>query len=325
MDPRKKNKLPSEADKRSLTPEEQEKLDNWYAAFDVSAKDLNVFSDNEHEEKVRIRLLNKIITRIPESRHPPIFFMKPGNWMKVAVVLALFTVSFPLYNYIRKTNAPQMPDAVTWYTSEASTGKILKIRLEDGSEIWLNSGSHIKYPGHFNKKNREVSLVGEAFFNIAQDPARPFIVNTDQLKTTVLGTSFNIRAYSGLDQIMINVATGKIGITASGKTLGMLNADQQISFHKGTSAFNITTVNSALASSWQQGNIRLDGASFKELSLVVKNTWGITLETNSNRITAASFKITFNINNKPEEVMKAISKMTDANYHIHNNIITLYE
>lgn len=328
MDEREKNKLLQEAHKRSLTQEEREKLDNWYAAFDVSGKDLKVFHDSEHEEKVRVRLLDRIIAQIPEPKQQPIlktFFLKPGNWMKVAAAFAFFIISIPVYNFIKKTNEQKIADEAILNISKAQTGKMLKVVLEDGSEIWLNSGSVLKYPKNFSEKNREIYLEGEAFFKIAHDKTKPFIVNTGKLKTTVLGTSFNIRAYPSIDRIIVSVATGKVGIAASGKTLSLLNPDQQISFHTGSGEFEVTNASARLATSWQDGKVRLDGASFRELSLVVKNTWGLTLETRSDRLTAANFKTTFNTNNKIEDVMKTISKMTDAKYRIRDNIITLYE
>lgn len=328
MDEREKNKLLQESGKGSLTPEEREKLDNWYGAFDVSGKDIEVFHNSEHEEKIRTRLLDRIIAQIPEPKQQPYLktlFLKPGNWMKAAAVVAFFIISIPVYNYIKKTNEQQVADAAVLNISRAQTGKMLNVVLEDGSEIWLNSGSTLKHPKHFSAKKREIYLEGEAFFKVAHDQAKPFIVNTGKLKTTVLGTSFNIRAYSGLDRITVNVATGKVGITASGKTLCLLNPNQQISFHTGNGNFEVTEVSAKLAASWQDGKIRLDGASFRELSLVVKNTWGLTLETRSNRLAAANFKTTFNTNNKIEEVMKTISKITDAKYRIRDNIITLYE
>ncbi|PTS95846.1 hypothetical protein DBR11_20385 [Pedobacter sp. HMWF019] len=325
---RNKNKLLHEADKTSLTPGEREELDNWYAAFDVSGKDLEVFHGSEHEEKVRTRLLDRIIAQIPEPKQQPdlrTFFLKPGNWMKVAAVFAFFMSSIHLYNHIRKTNEQEIAHAAVLYISKAQIGKMLKIVLEDGSEIWLNSGSELKYPKHFNANKREIYLEGEAFFKIAHDKAKPFVVNTGNLKTTVLGTSFNIRAYAGLDRITVNVATGKVGIVASGKTLCLLDPDQQINFNIGTNTFEVTQANAKLAASWQNGKVRLDGVTFKELSLVVKNTWGLTLETKSDRLAMANFKTTFNTNNKIEEVMKTISKMTDAKYRIRDTIITLYE
>ncbi|ALL04800.1 hypothetical protein AQ505_04460 [Pedobacter sp. PACM 27299] len=300
-------------------------LDNWYAAFDLSGKDLKVFTDAEHEEGVRIRLLNKIVAHIPESkRRPHLFIRTPIRWMNVAAVLAFFLLSIPIYQYLKKYDRQHIT-ATTLTSSKAGSGKMLKVTLADGSEILLNSGSELRYPRQFSGKQRLVYLNGEAFFKVKHRADQPFVVTTGKIKTTVLGTSFNIKAYSGLDHIAVNVATGKVAVAASGKTLALLLPNQQINVQTASGNFELLEFNAQLASSWQDGKIRLDGASFKELSLVIKNAWGLTLETKSARITAANFKTTFHTNNKITEVMKAISKMTGAKYRIRDHTITLYE
>ncbi|TCK80859.1 FecR family protein [Albibacterium bauzanense] len=327
MDEKERNRILQKVSKGSLTADEQEKLNNWYADFDTTSKDLKVFHDDKHEEKVRIRLLNRIIAQIPTSRKYSFIekpFFKPSNWMKVAAVLILF-VSFPLYNYVKKANELRIVDAATLQISKAQIGKRVKLTLEDGSEILLNSGSVIKYPKHFDNNKREVYLEGEAFFKVTHNATKPFIINTGKLKTIVLGTSFNIRAYPEIDQIKVTVSTGKVSITATGKTLSLLYPNQQINYHSRTESYEVTNADAKLATSWQIGEVRLDGVSFQELSLIIKNTWGLILETQSNRLKTANYKTTFNTNNKIEDVMRVISKITDAKYLIRNNIITLYE
>ena len=310
--------------------DEQEKkrtLDHWYAAFDDVENDPNIFADAEYEEKVRLRLLNRIISRIPDhSTHTYPFFRKPGNWMKMAAILAFFICSIPMYQYLQHRSTPQKTEQVMlWSRSKADVGKMLQVTLADGSEIMLNSGSEIRYPRQFNGAKRQVYLDGEAFFKVKHNETKPFLVSTGKLTTTVLGTSFNIRAYAGLSQIVVSVATGKVGITTAGKKLAFLYPNQQINFQKNNGQFELTEVNAQSASCWRDGAVRLDGASFSELSLVIKNTWGLTLETKSARLAAANFKTTFYTHNQITEVMKTISKMTGAKYRIRDHIITLYE
>jgi len=310
--------------------DEQEKkkiLDHWYAAFDHADEDLKVFADAEHEEKVRLRLLNSITDRIPGTNVRIFPLFQPyASWMKIAAVLAFLICSFSMYQYLKKSSSStQTENTIQWSRSRAGQGKMLKVILADGSEITLNSGSEIRYPAQFNGPKRQVYLDGEAFFKVKHNETKPFVVSTAQLSTTVLGTSFNIRAYAKLNQIAVSVATGKVGVTTAGKTLAFLYPNQQINFEKNTGDFTTTEIPARLVSSWRDGVIKLDGASFSELALVIKNTWGLTLETKSNRLAAANFKTTFYTHNQITEVMKTISKMTDANYRIRDHIITLYE
>ncbi|WP_020597183.1 FecR family protein [Spirosoma panaciterrae] len=90
--------------------------------------------------------------------------------------------------------------------------KPLRISLEDGSAITLTKHSKISYPSHFTKDRRRVLLSGEAFFDIAKDPSRPFYVYANELVTKVLGTSFWVRAYEQDKQVLVNVRTGRVSV-----------------------------------------------------------------------------------------------------------------
>src|SRR5690606_11240512 len=216
---------------------------------------------------------------------------------------------------------------VTWnhQTSTAPTGKILKLRLEDGSEVLLNAGSTVSYPQQFTADIRAVYLEGEAFFEIAPDAAKPFIVKTKKMDVRVLGTSFNVRAHPDIDQAKVTVASGKVSVESDGKTLSLLNPNQEISYDKQTTHFEVVDTDAKLATSWQSGEIRLDGVSFQELAIVVKNTWGLTLETHSERLKSANYKTTFHATNRIGDVMHVIGKMTNTNYEIKDQKIILYE
>jgi transmembrane sensor len=86
------------------------------------------------------------------------------------------------------------------------------ITLPDGSSVLLKKNSEIVYPVIFEKTNREVQLIGEAFFEVAKDSLRPFLVKTEGYTTTVLGTSFNVEAYPNATQLSVSVKTGKVSV-----------------------------------------------------------------------------------------------------------------
>jgi hypothetical protein len=93
-------------------------------------------------------------------------------------------------------------------TSSTPRGQKSLITLPDGSRVFLNSESSISYPEFFSKDKREISLTGEAFFDVTRDENRPCIIHSGNVVTKVLGTSFNIQAFDGKD-ILVTVATGK--------------------------------------------------------------------------------------------------------------------
>src|SRR3546814_15670621 len=88
---------------------------------------------------------------------------------------------------------------------------------------------------------------------------------------------------------------------------------------------DLADTDAKLATSWQSGEIRLDGVSFQELAIVIKNTWGVTLQTSSKRLKLANYKTTFHAKDRLDDVMKVIGKITNTTYEIGDNKIILYE
>lgn len=306
----------------------QAKMDAWYASFDNSEKELTVFHSPEHEEEVRVRLLNKILSKFSERRSASPesdFRRKRFTWLRVAAVFAFVFLAFPLYNYLKPTAEMELAENADLTVSEAGIGEIVKLRLSDGSEISLNAGSVIHYPEHFTGDKREVYLEGEAFFEVAPDPGKPFIVHTGKISTRVLGTSFNVRAYPAMEELKVTVTSGKVGIASAGKSLSVLYPNEQLRYQTLTDQFEIRKTEANAAAAWQQGEVRLDGVSFQELSVTIKNTWGYVLETGSTQLQAASYKATFQKDHSIEDVMRVIGRITDATYRISNHTITLNE
>src|SRR5690606_26021047 len=82
--------------------------------------------------------------------------------------------------------------------------------LPDGTKVWLNAGSEISYPSSFGTRQREVSIKGEVYFEVAKDPSRPFLVASDGQLVEVLGTHFNINAYQDDDMILTTLSEGRV-------------------------------------------------------------------------------------------------------------------
>lgn len=102
------------------------------------------------------------------------------------------------------------PEEITYKEITADRGMIKEYTLEDGSHIILNSESKLRIPSDYNGKNRSIEMVGEAFFEIAPDPHKPFIITNGETQVRVLGTSFNVKAYAEDNIIGVTVSTGKV-------------------------------------------------------------------------------------------------------------------
>lgn len=136
-------------------------------------------------------------------------FLLIGSWQ--------FYASSPLP--IIATNSPTTTPKVQWTDFKNTTAIAQKIHLVDGSIVTVEPFSSLKYPSHFEKKQREVVLKGEAFFEIARDTTQPFVVYANETITKVLGTSFTVKAFEGEKEVEVAVKTGKVAVYANVNSL----------------------------------------------------------------------------------------------------------
>lgn len=123
--------------------------------------------------------------------------------------------------------------------------------LDDGSEVWLNSESELKFPRHFNKSKRQVSLTyGEAYFNIRKNPQCPFEVNSNELSLEVLGTEFNLQNYREENNITTTLVNGAVRLSNTQQTL---TPGQQALFDKTSHTSVIQEVDTRFYTSWREG------------------------------------------------------------------------
>lgn len=126
----------------------------------------------------------------------------------------------------------------------APLGSRTQLKLSDGTQVWLNAGSTLKYANNFSKENRSVQIEGEAFFDVTHDPSHPFIVNASSINLTVLGTAFNIRAYKDENRIETTLVRGKVEIEKSDHAAGeqkiVLKPNETATFIKGENKLIVT-------------------------------------------------------------------------------------
>jgi transmembrane sensor len=165
----------------SASPEEEQELFEWYDTFQQKSAEKEPLSSRESDE-----LLDKIKSRINAAVIRRRTYLM---WSGIAASLIFMLLSTWL---IWKTNAPLKNEFVQVITHK---NQKQHIRLPDGTSVWLNTASKMKYPAFFSNSRREIWLTGEGYFEVQHDPKRPFIVHTDDIDVRVLGTIFNLKAY----------------------------------------------------------------------------------------------------------------------------------
>ncbi|TDE17221.1 FecR family protein [Dyadobacter psychrotolerans] len=194
----------------TLSAEEQLRFLNACARLEKEISQWDNYTMDD-QQQVKERLLDNIISEIQHSetaitplrRH--IF-----RWRLAAAAAVLAGCFFALYSFRIQLLNDFFP--VKSMQASAAKGKLLKTNLPDGTVVWLNSESKLIYPEEFRDSIRVVTLSGEAYFEVAHDVTKPFIIHSNSLATRVLGTRFVIKSYAGDKLSSISVLSGKVSV-----------------------------------------------------------------------------------------------------------------
>ncbi|MBF4516881.1 FecR domain-containing protein [Flavobacterium sp. ANB] len=184
------------------------------------------------------------------------------NW--AAVACAVFVLSISSYQAFIQFNTQKQEVTAT----KTFAKDIRLLFLPDGTRVWLNENSELEYPSKFSPDKRTVTLKGEAFFEVKRDPSRPFIISSGTIKTTVLGTSFNIKAY-GDKEPEVNVRTGKVKVETDENSVFLERGFKAVYAEK-TSMVNKQRTN-VFEPDWKKVLIYVDGLTLEEVLTKLKS------------------------------------------------------
>jgi ferric-dicitrate binding protein FerR (iron transport regulator) len=197
------------------------------------------------------------------------------------------------------------------------------IKLPDGTAVTLNEGSTITYnTDEFGKGTREVSLSGEAFFDVTHAPDRPFIVNTQHVSTTVLGTAFNVNAYAN-KPIVVTVVRGKVKVGSADKVFETLLPDQELVIEPRTLVCERANVHSAEKIEWMTSYLILDNVTMKEAAQMISKRYNTHVVLEDSSLAQCRISIFFVKNESLSRVLETVSLAKGGDYAIKNNIATI--
>ena len=174
-------------------------------------------------------------------------------------------------------------------------GETYHLKLCDGSDIYLNSMSRIKYPVAFGKQDRIIELEGEAYLRIAKDIAHPFIVKTKDFEIKVLGTQFNVTAYPEDPCITTTLVEGSVQIE-SGKyqVSAQLQPDEQLRYNKESRQQTVNKTDISYATAWMKGKVRYRDITLENLMIILKRWYDIEVEYETPEVRHIVFGCNFN-------------------------------
>lgn len=197
-----------------------------------------------------------------------------------------------------------------------------EIYLPDGSKITLNADSELSYPKTFNDSIREVTLIGEAFFDIKRDVTKPFIVNTNSIKIRVLGTSFNVKSYDKDKKVETTLVTGKVELIKGKETPIVLAPSQKAVFHKTENKLEIEKVKSLDVVAWKDGTLIFDKTPLQEVVTDLERKYNTKIIINSKTLLNYEYTGTFD-NLNIDDVLKLLTISSPIRYTMDDDKIIL--
>lgn len=218
-------------------------------------------------------------------------------------------------------------------TVSTRNGSRSKVDMPDGTQIWLNVGSRIHYDANYGKTNRDITLTGEAFFDVARDVHLPFIIHTEKLMVRVLGTSFNVKAYPGDETTEASLISGSIEVTLGDdpqKRL-ILKPHEKISVAgsrkdtvQAAPALVVSKVNyqpvdsTVIETAWVSNKLIFRGETFEALSKDIERWFNVTVYVRDSAILDRKFTGNFS-NENITDVLEALSLTYPFRFEYNKN------
>jgi len=284
----------------NCTDEEFEKLLAWIREESMTASGEKIVQEAWNEfipevpvDKIRYdRLLDLIHTEMninPDSARPAVVKRIAGNriWQvitRVAAILLLPVLSLLIYKmasdkdrYIANSNELEV---------EAPAGFRMNIEFGDGTKVWLNHGSKLRYPYRFDARCRKVFLTGEAYFVVAHNKNVPFIVSTKDLDIEATGTEFNVSAYQGENIVETTLVGGQVNLYEKGGTapVKIMEPGECIRYNSQTN--NCTTQSGDIRKyiAWKDGLLIFQNDSIPEIAKKLERWYNVDVEIENEKV-----------------------------------------
>jgi ferric-dicitrate binding protein FerR (iron transport regulator) len=247
------------------------------------------------------------------SCHRTKLYCLAGRAAGYAAAIALLV--FATWKVTLMTLPPPADEAVAVQQElYAPAGQRARITLPDGSTVWLNAGSTLRYPSVFGGERR-VDLAGEAFFDVARDPGKPFIVSTVSLEITALGTQFNVFSYPGAEYASASLVDGSVEVHMQGERNGtVLNPGQELVCANGRLCLEEMDKDRLL---WKEGIYTFKGQNLEKIISKLELYYDVDIVVTNPKILRYQYTGKFRQRDGAMEILRIIQKI--HHFKIHRN------
>lgn len=279
----------------------------------IAYKEKHKLQDDDYQD-----ILNSLIRENRFAKKEKTRVANRNYFLKIAAsVLLVAIVSFTLYYenvfYGNATSALN-----TTEHKHTKKGEKLTVRLPDGSKVKLNSNSSLYYTSGFNDGTREVRLEGEAYFSIKKDPDNPFVIHTGKIKTTVLGTEFNVRSYHDEHSIKVAVVEGKVKVENGDDNYLLLIPNEVSTYKKNSKTLDKSRTDVSNLVAWNKNILVFESATEQEVWKTLENWYGANIEIRNGENIKGRYSGKY-VNEPLETVLRGISFASGFDFEIDKN------
>lgn len=236
-------------------------------------------------------------------------------WRRVAIVAAVVAavVLLPMVGFMhgRQTVKEAFADIVV----DVPVGARMSMTLPDSTHVWLNSGSRLVYSQGFGMDNRQLRLSGEAFFDVAHDPSKPFTVHTREMDVRVVGTRFNMRNYATDDEVSVSLLSGCVALANNLRPTDgeiCMRPMQNAVLDKRTGHVTLRQLRTAANAAWTGNELFFDESLLSDIAKKIERSYGVSVtvaDSVRNLRFYGSFKL---VGGSPDDILRAIAATGDV-------------
>ncbi|WP_321515767.1 FecR domain-containing protein [Marinifilum fragile] len=197
-----------------------------------------------------------------------------------------------------------------------------QLTLADGTKVWLNSDSEIKYPVQFGEDKRKVWVAGEVYFDVAHNKQKPFVVNVKDVEVEVLGTEFNVEAYHDQNTVTTSLVEGSVKLSKNNERV-IIKPNQQAIISKDQNQFLVRNVDASMYALWKDGVFYFKEASLGTIMEKLERWYNVKIFFVNQSVINKRFSIEVKRYEDINEILDIISRTGKVNFEIKSNIITV--
>jgi ferric-dicitrate binding protein FerR (iron transport regulator) len=279
-----------------------------------STKRHKLVSEEEVEKswrRMQRKLAEYSVTLSPVSKKKQ-FLNYTLRYVAVGAIAVLLGVGIGEYRGKHSRQTTETPPVTYNEISVQKGGKPSNLVLSDGSKVLLNAATTLRYPTNFSGEAREVFLNGEAYFEVAKDAAKPFVVRLKQQNITVHGTNFNIEAYRDEAYNIVTLLSGSISLETlnrSGAKIGdiLLIPGQKALFDSATELVSVEKVDASLSNAWIKGEFKFKDEPLALIAKRLENYYDVRIHLDGEGLKKIKFTGTFSLNQNIREVLRIVN------------------